>query len=102
MTADDPAWPREPKPEAEAEYIELEEDEYADPGPPDTFPSGDTLRSDRRDAQVAHEPDRPPTPGEEEVAPVGVDPAVAAAYEDAAERGAKARGEGRVEPGRPS
>ncbi|MCB1016970.1 MAG: hypothetical protein KDB10_17915 [Acidimicrobiales bacterium] len=60
--------------------------------------SDDTKAADRADAQAAHDADRPPTDEEAAAAPTEVDPKAAEAYEDALERGAAAKGEGRVEP----
>ena len=57
-----------------------------------------TKAADRADAQAAHEPDRMPTDEESARAEqLEVDPNTAAHYEEMAERGAKQRGEGRVE-----
>jgi hypothetical protein len=57
-----------------------------------------TKAADRADAQAAHEPDRMPTEDESTRAEQHqLDPNAAAHYEEMAERGAKQRGEGRVE-----
>ena len=89
MPDDDPAH------EAEAAYVEQQETEWADGGLPNTFPSGDTVQADRRDAQAAHEPDRMPTADEAEAGDRPVDPAVAAAYREATQRGVDQEGEGK-------
>jgi hypothetical protein len=59
--------------------------------------SDETREADRRDAQVKGQADRMPTPEEEAAAPGSVDPDVAEAYEEAIERGAKTKGEGRID-----
>ena len=64
---------------------------------PDADVSDATVRADEADAVAGHDVDRPPTPDEESAAPTEVDPAVAAAYEDAMERGAAVEGEGQIE-----
>ena len=57
-----------------------------------------TKAADRADAEAAHEPDRMPTDEESAKAEQHqLDPNAAAHYEEMAERGAKQRGEGRVE-----
>ena len=57
-----------------------------------------TRAADRADAQAAHEPDRMPTDEESAKAEQHeLDPNAAAHYEEMAERGAKQRGEGRIE-----
>jgi hypothetical protein len=85
--------------EAEQEYRELQDSEYRDPDAHNTFPDGDTVKSDRRDAAAGHEPDRMPTPEEERIADgLELDPAVAEAYEEANERGAAVQGEGQIAP----
>lgn len=87
--------------EAEQEYRELQDSEFRDPEEPNTFPDGDTVQADRRDAVAAHEPDRMPTPDEERLADEQpLDPEVAAAYEEAAQRGAAVKGEGEIAPRR--
>jgi hypothetical protein len=88
----------DPRTQAEEEYVDRQDDEWADPAEPNTFPSGGTVEADRADARSDHDADRPPTPDEEEAAPEAVDPAVAEAYEDAMERGAKVKGEGAIDP----
>lgn len=91
MPDDDPAHV------AEAAYVEETETEWADGSLPNTFPSGETLRADRRDARAAHAADRAPTREEEdEVRSETVEPAVAAAYRDATQRGVDQEGEGRL------
>ena len=85
-----------PQHEAEQEYVELEDDEFSDPAAPNTFPSGETVRADRRDALTAGHADRMPTPDEEEAAPTDVDPSVSDAYRDQIRRGAEVEGEGRI------
>lgn len=85
--------------EAEQEYRELQDSEYRDPDAPNTFPDGDTVQADRRDAAAGHEPDRMPTPDEERLADEHpLDPDVAEAYEEALERGANVKGEGEITP----
>jgi hypothetical protein len=57
-----------------------------------------TKAADRADAQATHEPDRMPTDEESAKAEQHqLDPNAAAHYEEMAERGAKQRGEGRIE-----
>jgi len=56
-----------------------------------------TREADRRDAKVQGHADRPPTAEEEAAAPERVDPEVAEAYEEANERGANTKGEGRLD-----
>ncbi len=57
----------------------------------------ETLQADENDARVAHRADRMPTPDEErEAEKHELDPAAAKAYEEAMERGANAKGEGRI------
>jgi hypothetical protein len=59
--------------------------------------SPETVDADEHDARAAHEADRMPTPEEEAAAERNeLDPAVAEAYEDAAERGANVKGEGAI------
>lgn len=67
-----------------------------DEAKPKTDPSDETREADRSDATLQHEPDRMPTPEEEAKAPTEVDPDVAENYEEAAERGANAKGEGKI------
>ena len=56
-----------------------------------------TRQVDEDDAQSKHGADRMPTPEEEKIADsLEVDPEVADAYEDAIERGANAKGEGKI------
>jgi hypothetical protein len=51
----------------------------------------------KKDAQAEHKPDRMPTEEEEREAEKNqLDPKVAEAYEDAIERGANQKGEGRL------
>ena len=63
-----------------------------------TRPSGTTREAEAADAQVHAAPDDMPTPEEEEAAEraPAEDPAVAENYEEAMERGAKQKGEGRI------
>lgn len=65
---------------------------------PPTTPDRDTIAEDRRALDDDHGPDRPPTPEEEAAADAHgpVDPDVAEAYKEAAERGADQEGEGRI------
>ena len=65
---------------------------------PPTTPDRDTIAEDRKDADAAHDADRPPTEEEEAAAERSgdLDPAVAAAYKDAIERGAAQEGEGKI------
>ena len=85
--------------EAEQEYKELQDTEYADPDAPNTFPDGGTVKADRRDAAADHQADRMPTPEEERLADEQpLDPDVAEAYESALERGASVKGEGEIAP----
>lgn len=56
-----------------------------------------TKNADRADAQAAHQPDRMPTPDEEQAAEqLHGDPQAQANYKEAAERGANSKGEGRI------
>jgi hypothetical protein len=84
-----------PQQDPQAERLD-EEPNDAGPEGAATVPDDDTVQADRRDATVAGRPDRMPTPEEEAAAPTEVDPAVAESYEEALERGANVRGEGRV------
>lgn len=87
----------DPADEPEEEYRALQADEWQDAESPETFPSGDTVRADRRDADKEHAPDRPPTADEAERAEaLDVDPDVAAAYREATARGVEQEGEGRI------
>jgi hypothetical protein len=56
-----------------------------------------TREADRRDARAEGHADRPPTSDEEAAAPESVESEVSAAYEAAIERGAKTKGEGRLD-----
>ena len=65
------------------------------PNPDET--STETHDADEADARTAHRADRPPTPEEAAAAERNqLDPDVAEAYEEAAERGANVRGEGQI------
>lgn len=65
--------------------------------PEHTDLSSETRDADQADASAAHEADRPPTEDEERVADAqDLDPKVAESYKEAAERGADAKGEGRI------
>jgi hypothetical protein len=56
-----------------------------------------TRQVDEDDAKSKHGADRMPTPEEEKIADgLEVDPDVAEAYEDAIERGANVKGEGKI------
>lgn len=85
--------------EPEAEYVELEDDAYADPDAP-TIPSGSTVLADRADAVHGHGADRLPTADEEEAAERGAErsPDVSDPYEEALHRGADIKGEGQILP----
>jgi hypothetical protein len=62
-----------------------------------TRPDRRTREADRADSKAAHRPDRAPTASEEEAAEdQSVTDSARAAYEDMAERGANAEGEGRL------
>lgn len=62
-----------------------------------TRPDPGTEEAERSEAAAAHEPDRPPTPEEEEAAEQSrLDPAVAESYKEAIERGAELKGEGEI------
>jgi hypothetical protein len=65
---------------------------------PPTTPDRDTIAEDRKALDDDHQADREPTEDEEAAAERAgdVDPAVAAAYKDAIERGAAQEGEGRI------
>jgi len=57
----------------------------------------ETRAADEADAGAAHEADRMPTPEEEQIADsLELDPKVAEAYKEQAERGANQKGEGRI------
>lgn len=57
-----------------------------------------TTEADQADARVASGADREPTPDEERLAEEQeLDPDVAAAYQEANERGAAVQGEGQIE-----
>jgi hypothetical protein len=91
MPDDDPAH------EAEAEYVDQQDREWADGSLPNTFPSGETVKADRRDARADHAPDRMPTPDEEaEAGERAADPQVAAASREATRHGVDQQGEGRL------
>jgi hypothetical protein len=63
-----------------------------------TVPNGDTIKADRQEAASAHGADRPPTHEEEELAEqTGLDPHTAESSREAFERGAKVKGEGRID-----
>jgi hypothetical protein len=87
----------QPSNQAEQEYVDLSEDENHDPSSPETFPSGNTVEADRRDAVTLGHADRMPTPEEEAAAPTELDPKTAQAYEEALERGANVKGEGEID-----
>lgn len=58
---------------------------------------GATREVDEDDARAAHGADRMPTPEEERIADgLQLDPDVAEAYEEAIERGANVKGEGKI------
>ena len=60
--------------------------------------SDETRATDRRDAQAAHQSDRPPTADEERKAEENqMNPETAKHYEEMADKGAKAKGEGRID-----
>jgi hypothetical protein len=63
-----------------------------------TRPDDETRRFESEDAQARHEPDKMPSPEEEEAAERAGTPSedVAEHYEEMAERGAKQEGEGRL------
>ena len=65
---------------------------------PPTTPDRDSIAEDRKDANAAHEADRPPTEEEEAAAERSgpVDPHVAESYKEANERGANIEGEGQI------
>lgn len=59
--------------------------------------STETRDADESDARATHRADRPPTPEEAAAAERNqLDPDVAEAYEEAAERGAHVQGEGQI------
>jgi hypothetical protein len=59
--------------------------------------SNETREAERREAHMPADPGAMPTPEEEAAAELNdVDPAVAAAEKEAAERGANQKGEGRI------
>jgi hypothetical protein len=63
-----------------------------------TRPTQQTREEEERDAQVRAGEDRDPTPEEEERArKLSLDAGVAENYEEAIERGAKQKGEGRID-----
>jgi hypothetical protein len=62
-----------------------------------TRPSEDTVEEEEAEARHGHEPDRPPTPEEEEAAEEQrSDPSVAEHEKEMQERGAHQKGEGRL------
>jgi hypothetical protein len=88
-----------PGTEPEQEYVERNDDEWRDPASPNTFPSGETVEADRRDADRHGSADRPPTAAEAKAAEgLEVDAHVADSYRAAMERGANVKGEGEIEP----
>lgn len=92
----DPTERTGPADEAEHEYVEMNAEEWRDADLPNTVPSGETIRADRRDAASDHDADAVDLAANE-AAPSGpVDPSVAEHYEEAIERGADVRGEGRI------
>ena len=64
-----------------------------------TRPNDETKATERDDARIHAGADREPTPEEEAIADElpPVDEAVAASYEEMAERGANQEGEGRID-----
>ncbi len=89
-----PEWADQP----EEAYVAMEDEEWEDPAPPNTVPSGETLEADRKDALVHGSADDMPTPEEEEAAPPGPAPrSVVEAQQAAMERGANIKGEGQIE-----
>jgi hypothetical protein len=64
-----------------------------------TRPDDETRKTEREDAKVRAGSDRPPTPEEEAVADElpGIDDEVSDSYKEMAERGAKQKGEGRID-----
>jgi len=85
-----------PTPEAEPEYVELQDTEWADADLPNTFPSGETLRADRRDARAAHTADEGSPADEAAAGDREADPHVADSYREATQRGVDQDGEGRI------
>lgn len=67
---------------------------------PPTIPDKDAIAEDRKDVSAAHEPDRMPTPEEEEAAERGSAgaPEVSEEYGEMLERGASIEGEGEPSP----
>lgn len=61
-----------------------------------TTPTPATKEADRREADVEHDADRPPTPTEAEKAPEEVSEETAEAYKEMTRRGAEQEGEGRL------
>ncbi len=62
-----------------------------------THPNAETRAAEAAEARAAHEPDRAPTPEEEDLASRhDLDPSVPAHERDMAERGVKQKGEGRI------
>jgi len=72
-------------------------DDQRDPAPARV--DEETRGAERRDAEVPHRADRPPTADEERIADdlPPADPEVAAHYEEMSEIGASLRGEGEIE-----
>ena len=63
-----------------------------------TTPDAATRETEQREATMSASPGKMPTPDEERAAEKNdVDPSVAAAEKEAAERGARQQGEGRIE-----
>jgi hypothetical protein len=56
-----------------------------------------TKHADERDARHPHEADRMPTPDEDAAAPTDVDQGVREHYREMTEKGAHAKGEGRID-----
>jgi len=62
-----------------------------------TTPSAETRATERDEARHEHAADRPPTDDEERAATsTEADPETAAHYEEMADKGARAEGEGRI------
>ncbi|MEX2293746.1 MAG: hypothetical protein WD691_08145 [Acidimicrobiales bacterium] len=61
-----------------------------------TKPTTKTKRAEQIEANAKHEADRPPTQQEEKAAPTEVDDDTREAYKGMIERGADAKGEGRI------
>lgn len=61
-----------------------------------TTPSGATRAAEEAESHAEHEPDRPPSPDEEQAAPDKASAGTEEGYEEMTELGAKVKGEGEL------